>query len=234
MSELRDQARRYVGRAAVPVRRRYYGTGDGAAVVRRLPGRLRRILELDDPSAVHTRKIEIGPGNFALPGYLHVDVWPWSPHLEAVAPAWDLPFADGWAEEIRSVHSLEHVEPPRLAETLTEWRRVLQPGGKLHVSVPNGPAIMRSYLSAEGGEKWPLMGSLLGMYCNPAVREPTELTRRSDHQIVFDAQLLHAALEQAGFVDIVDRTTESDDRHSVGWRPMVDYYSLIMEARRPT
>ena len=48
---------------------------------------------------------------------------------------------------------------------------------------------------ARSSEKWPIMGSILGMYCSPDVRDPRGLELRSDHQLIFDAPLLQWALE---------------------------------------
>jgi hypothetical protein len=201
----RQWARRLASRATVPVRRRRYLRGG-------------------------PRRLEVGSGDHPTEGCFHVDIYPWAPHLEAIAPMWKLPLPDNWAVELRATHSLEHVEPPRLVETLLEWRRVLAPGGFVQVSVPNGPAIMAAFTRAPLEDKWPLMGSLLGMYCNPESRAPESLRLRSDHQLVFDRDVLAWALTTAGFSDIEDLTEGADDRHSVAWRPLVDRYSLIMRA----
>lgn len=175
-------------------------------------------------------RVEVGSGAHPTPGYFHVDVSWQARHLEAVAPMWDLPLPDDCAAEVRAIHALEHVEPRFLLDTLAEWRRVLIRGGVVHISVPNGPAISDALRTASVPDKWPLIGSLLGMYCNPQSRAPEELVARSDHQIVFDQDLLTWALSEAGFTEIVDRTDEEDDRHSVAWRALVDRYSLIMSA----
>jgi predicted SAM-dependent methyltransferase len=218
-----------INRASVPLRRRFYVQGKPFG--RQLPAPARRILGLDDPSAVGSRKLEIGSGLHPTPGYIHVDIWTPSPHLEAVAQMWDLPFPADWATEIRAIHALEHVHPSRFVDTLREWRRVLKTRGLVHISVPNGPELMSAYLRSGTEEKWPIMGSILGMYCSPSLRDPRQLTVRSDHQLVLDFDVLAWALTQAGFSEIQDRTRETDDRHSVDWRPLVEFYSLIVEAR---
>jgi hypothetical protein len=175
-------------------------------------------------------RVEVGSGGFPTPGYFHIDV-SWSArHLEAIAPMWALPLPAGAAVEVRAIHALEHVEPRLLVPTLREWRRVLVPGGLVHVSVPNGPAIMAAFQAASVPDKWPLMGSILGMYCNAASRTPDALRLRSDHQIVFDRDMLAWALGEAGFRDIVDVTDQEDDRHSLAWRPVVARYSLVIRA----
>jgi SAM-dependent methyltransferase len=219
-------------RGLVRVRRRYYADGTGRRGVAKLPARLRRRLQLDDDSAVGSHRIEVGGGPYALPGHLHVDVDPRSGHLEAVAPAWSLPFPDAWAIEIVAIHALEHVPPPRLVDTLVEWRRVLRPGGRARVHVPNGPELMAALVDAPVERKWPIMGSILGMYCGPDLRDPRRLDVRSDHQLIFDLPLLRWAFEQAGFDDVQDLTETATDRHVEAWRGVVPHYSLVVEARR--
>jgi SAM-dependent methyltransferase len=222
-----------VQRATIGVRREYYLSGRGSALIERLPEGVRGPLGLADLSAVGSRRLEIGGGPHAQAGYLHVDIDPGAHHLEWVAPAWDLPLPDDWASEIVAVHALEHVEPARLVATLAEWRRVLAPGGLVRVHVPNGPALMKAFMERPVEEKWPIMGSLLGMYCGPEVRDPRGLQSRSDHQLVFDAPLLLWALQEGGFTAARDLTGEVEDRHSAGWSELVPDYSLIAEARKP-
>jgi SAM-dependent methyltransferase len=220
-------------RSTVPIRRHYYDGAGGRRLVGRLPVRARYALGLDDASAIGSRKVEIGPGLYPRQGYIHIDVFPYGRHSEAVAPMWELPLPTGWAEEILAVHSLEHAPPPRLLPTLIEWRRVLRPGGQVSISVPNGPAIMDAYCRAPITQKWPLMGSLLGMYCSPSITSAAELTMPSDHQIVFDWDLLRWALDSAGFEDVTDVTGRTADRHTEAWGGMVRHYSLAASARSP-
>jgi predicted SAM-dependent methyltransferase len=224
---------RAVQRVTVPVRRRYYLSGEHRRLVGLLPAGIRRAVGLDDVSAIGSTRLEIGGGPHAQRGFLHVDIDPGAHHLEWVAPAWNLPLPDGWASEIVAVHALEHVEPVRLVETLAEWRRVLTGGGRVQVHVPNGPALMQAFTERAVPEKWPIMGSILGMYCSPEVREPGGLRHRSDHQLIFDLELLRWALESAGFGAVRDLTGVAEDRHTDPWRELVPSYSLIVEARNP-
>lgn len=159
-----------------------------------------------------------------------MDISPWEAHLEAVGPMWDLPFPDNWATHILAIQALEHVHPSRLEDTLREWHRVLAPGGRVLVSVPNGPAIMDVFRTVPVPEKWPLAGSILGMYCSPDIRDPRQLTVRGDHQIVFDWELLEWALRTAGFCNVEDLSDEWQDRHSEAWSSVVKRYSLVAGA----
>jgi hypothetical protein len=65
------------------------------------------------------------------------------------------------------------------------------------------------------------------------MRTPEQIMMRGDHQILFDRDLLRESLEDAGFVDIRDRTDETDDMHTVAWMPLVPKLSMVFTARAP-
>jgi hypothetical protein len=226
------RVRRLVHALARPLRAAYYG-GRRTSLVDALPDPLKRYLGLDDPTAIGSRKIEIGSGPRPQRGYIHVDVARFDEHLEHVAPAWKLPFPEDWADEIVAIHSLEHIHPSMLGETLAEWLRVLRPGGRIQVHVPNNAELMERYRSADVEAKWALNGAILGMACGPEVRDPRQLSHASQHQILFDDELMSSALEHAGYASIRDLTPEVDDFHTDAWRDHVVKYSLVFEAEKP-
>jgi SAM-dependent methyltransferase len=230
---LKSAARYLAHRPAMALRRRYYVDGTLPSVVGRLPAAILLRLGLADDVARSHRRIEIGGGPFPRAGYVHVDADPNARHLEAQAFAWDLPFPDNWADEILSIHTLEHVHPRLLQRTLREWHRVLAGGGAVRVHVPNSPALMEAYLAAEDdSRRWMLSGALLGMYGSPAIRGPDDIPSDADHQILFDRPLLFAALQEAGFVDLEDLTEIVSDRHTDGWKEVVDRCSIVAHARK--
>lgn len=222
----------WLHRAGTPIRRRYYQDSWGRAAATALSANWQRRLGLDDEAGVGSRRLEIGSGDRPQRGYIHIDQDPWAWHVEVVASAWRLPFPDDWAEEIVAVHSLEHVHPRLLLPTLGEWHRVLRPGGRLRVHVPNAPRIMQRFMEAPRDAKWALMGALLGMYCGPDSATPGHLAWPSDHQILFDTELLRWAVETAGYSDAVDVTSELADTHTEAWKDLVSDFSLIFEAKK--
>ena len=224
------RARRGLNRWSIPLRRWYYVRGGHRKFPAGIREHLGSILGLDDESAIGSRRIEIGPGPHPTPGFVHMDIDPYGPHLEAIGVMWRLPFRSDWATEIRAIHALEHVHPSQLVDTLLEWHRVLQAGGKVLISVPNAPAIMRAFERVPVPEKWPLLGSILGMYCDAGIRSAGALTVRSDHQIVFDWPLLEWALQAAGFGAIENLSDRWTDRHSRAWSLVVPRYSLVATA----
>jgi SAM-dependent methyltransferase len=214
---------------AIWIRRRFYV--ERAEPIPRAVARLRRLID-DDPAAVGSRRIKIGGGWYPTPGYIHVDSDLSACHLEYRAQAWELPFPDNWAEELTAIHVLEHILPSKQGQTLAEWHRVLQPGGRLRVHVPNAPAIMRAYLESDRLTRWRMSGALLGQYCGPELSGPESLNVRSDHQVLFDSDMLGASLLAAGFVHPVDTTLDARDRHSARWQEVVPNFSLAFTAQK--
>lgn len=219
-----------VHRLTIPMRCRYYCGSGNPSVVPRLPTVVRRKLGLNDRSAVGSRKIEIGGGTFPQQGYIHVDVDRRARHLEVFTPAWNLPFPDRWATEVLAIHSLEHVHPRMLLPTLREWHRVLAPDGRVRIHVPNTEELVSSFLHSPVAGKWRTMGAVLGMYCHPGVSAPEDLEVPSDHQMMFDWELISWSLASTGFHDIVNLTTEVRDKHTEDWCEVVPHFSLIAEA----
>jgi SAM-dependent methyltransferase len=212
--------------------RRQVYVGRFARIADRMPQDLRVRLGWDDSAAIGSRRIEIGSGSRPQPGFLHVDTNARAPHVEVVAAAWRLPFESDWADEILAIHVLEHVHPRLLARTLSEWHRVLAPGGSLRVHVPDSAALMRAYLAATGDQKWTLVAALLGMYANPSVRAPEQIESDVDHRILFDREMLTNALRSAGFANVQDLTASVDDIHTTTWKPVVDRISLVFQAEK--
>lgn len=55
----------------------------------------------------------------------------------AVADLTNLPYSDNFFEQVFLIETLEHIKPEQIPEMLTELRRVLQPGGRLIITVPS-------------------------------------------------------------------------------------------------
>lgn len=81
-----------------------------------------------------------------------------------------LPYADHSVDELRAIDVLEHLPEQDYPDALAEWARVLKPGGRLIVRVPNmyalcvqiaaradqtSGAIESLIRNVYGGHKWP-------------------------------------------------------------------------------
>lgn len=91
-------------------------------------------------------KLNIGAGGYGLPGFTSVD-------RKSGREAFPLTEADDSVEEIYASHVLEHFPSCQVAKVLTEWVRVLKPGGNLRVAVPDFEAICKSLISAPQSDR---------------------------------------------------------------------------------
>lgn len=119
------------------------------------------------------------------------------PEVDFVGDAADLSeFADNSIAEIYASHILEHFHyglNNELCRALSEWCRVLQPGGRLMVSVPNLQVLCWLYLNPmlEPLERHHLMRIIFGGHVN----------QYDVHRVGFDPDLLALYLQEVGFSD---------------------------------
>jgi len=201
-----------------------------------VPAPVRRRFRLDPPPPGQ-RRVEIGAGFSPRPGYVHVDVVPFTDDIDLVASGDRLPLPAGWADELLSVHMIEHVPPPRLVATLRHWHDVLTPGGRLTIHTPNGAALGAALVEAGRGAApsyWPAMSAVFGYGRHPAETSgPEGLRGAPDHKLVLTLPWLQALLEEAGFVEVRDVSgTDEHCHHTRDWKPYVDGLCLEVTARR--
>ncbi len=170
-------------------------------------------------------KLEIGCGWHPMPGYdLHVDRVNF-PHVEVVADARQLPFADETFAAILSIHCLEHLEYLDLTATLAEWKRVLTRDGVIEVHVPHAENACRAYLhTRDPARRREICRVLLG----DANLPPAE--RGSRHLAMLDPLLMEHFAAQAGLQ--VVWMGEAEDRHAV-WNSLIPGAGLCVLLCRP-
>lgn len=101
-------------------------------------------------------KLDIGSGGKAASylgaGWLGVD--PYVEDADIKAPMWQLPFDDNSIDEIFTSHALEHIAKAEIIPTLKEWYRVLKPGGKVTIRVPDLEWCVRHWLQHQNDTGW--------------------------------------------------------------------------------
>jgi SAM-dependent methyltransferase len=98
-------------------------------------------------------------------------------------------FPDNYFDYIRSNHSLEHIYNPN--QTISEIHRILRPGGKVHVGVPN----INSFNAKIFGEYWWYLGAPVHTF-NYSVKTLTEIMEKHD----FAADRIHYNSNRAGII----------------------------------
>ncbi|OHA25794.1 MAG: hypothetical protein A3D52_01615 [Candidatus Taylorbacteria bacterium RIFCSPHIGHO2_02_FULL_44_36] len=106
--------------------------------------------------------VHIGCGNQNSPGWTNVDTIP-LPHIHFVSRAERLPmFPSNTADLIYACHILEHISYLKYHGVLSEWYRVLKPGGTLRISLPDFDKLIAIYKSGKGDNLELTMPPLMG------------------------------------------------------------------------
>lgn len=172
-------------------------------------------------------RVNFGCGRRVLDGWFNVDavLSPKAPRapelLHAVTFTPDgkvanpLPLADGCADELLAAHVIEHVFAWEAPALLTEWKRLLKPGGRLVLELPNLEAAARNLLEGRTDQWcwWPFYG-------DPSHRDPWMC-----HKWGFTPKTILALVTAVGFDGA---TIKAPQTH--GPRPDRD---MRVEARKP-
>lgn len=142
------------------------------------------------------RKLNIG-GEQAHPEWEIFNIQP-GEHVDHVGDAQDLScFADETFDEIYASHILEHFDfNGSLPAVLKHWYRVLKPGGKMYISVPNLEVLCRFFAMKDEftfKQRLMLMHMMFGGHSS----------NHDYHYTGFDFDILAHFLANAGFTRMI-------------------------------
>jgi predicted SAM-dependent methyltransferase len=170
-------------------------------------------------------KIYLGSRDYKPEGYLTVDIDP-SHEPDIVADVTDLrQIASGSVTELCASHILEHLPWPIAFKALGEWARVMAPGGRLRLAVPD--LGMLAGQIADGRNCWTAAALIFGV---GRLENPLEA-----HQFGYTEAMLRDMLRALGFGDFAWWKHDVHDA-SNGWMPAENNgriaISLNVEARK--
>jgi SAM-dependent methyltransferase len=140
-------------------------------------------------------------GDVYLKGWVNVDLHSSKADVKADAKA--LPFESNSFDYIETNHLIEHLEAFDAVPALSEWLRVLRPGGHVFISCPDIIACMSALRDSRGTpDLW--SGFLRAVY--------GESRPGYFHRYGYSTESLGAAMTEAGFVDVEVKT-------AIGYRP---------------
>jgi predicted SAM-dependent methyltransferase len=141
-------------------------------------------------------KLDICGGNTKIYGdFLNVDIMP-GPKTNIVADIRkSLPFKDGQVEEILSVATLEHLLIEQTNRLIMEFYRILEPGGKLTIAVPDLKKICQAYIDHTASH------TMIIKYIYGELFENSPFEFQC-HKSIYDYGMMFWMLNRAGFVGI--------------------------------
>ena len=146
-------------------------------------------------SLIKPRKLHIG-GKVKTPGWEVLNAVP-GPYVDHLGNAKDLSqFADNTFTDIYASHVVEHLDyVNELVATLKEWNRVLVPGGKIYISVPDMEVLAELFLAKDKltlEERLHVMRMMFGGHVD----------QYDYHLVGLNYDFLTMYLKRAGFINI--------------------------------
>lgn len=143
--------------------------------------------------------VNLGCGMSNHPEFINVDGYP-HPHVHFVHRIDRLPmFTERSVDLIYASHCLEHFKYREIYRVLSEWVRVLKPGGLLRLSVPDFDKLVVIY--RETGNPDDIVEQIMGGQDN----------RYNFHYVLFNKKNLKNYLAQVGCIDIQEWVPGSND-----------------------
>ena len=170
-------------------------------------------------------RLNLGCGDKILPGYVNVDVVQSRAGMrpDVICDLHDLaPFPDAAADEILSVHVVEHFWRWEIRDVLREWVRVLKPGGRMIVECPNIASACETFLQdpvRNAREDRDGQRTMWVFYGDPQWKDPLMI-----HRWGYTPESLKALLAEAGLADVRQepaqfKLREPRDMRVVGVKP---------------
>jgi predicted SAM-dependent methyltransferase len=198
-----------------------------------LPNRRRTIRRL---RKLRGLRVHLGCGKRILPNWLNVDGLP-APGVDLL---WDLryplPLETNSVAAIFSEHVLEHLYKGEGIALLQECYRILEPGGRMRIGVPDAELYLRAYSS--GDPTFFKQTEYLGGG-GDRLEHPIEVVNRmfrmyGHHQYAWDFTHLASELSQIGFQEISRCSSgESGSQDLCLDDPAHSFETLYVEMRKP-
>jgi SAM-dependent methyltransferase len=211
---------------------------DAASVEKRIAQAQRRVSREHSPygvglqwaraigdTAARPLRLNLGCGDKILSGYVNVDVVQARAGMrpDVICDLHDLvPFDDASADEILSVHVVEHFWRWEIRDVLREWVRVLKPGGRMIVECPNIASACATFLedpvqnarADQAGQR-----TMWVFYGDPQWKDPLMI-----HRWGYTPESLKALLVEAGLTEVRQepahfKLREPRDMRVVGVKP---------------
>lgn len=138
----------------------------------------------------NVRYLNLGCGDAIFPKpWENLDIRPLE-GVDHIGEIYPLEFEDNTFDIVYASHLLEHFKRVDTQKIVSEWVRVVKPGGLLRISVPSLPNLIKIY--EDTGDIEQVMGPLMG----------GQTYDQNFHYMAFDKENLTSIMEEAGLIAI--------------------------------
>jgi len=131
-------------------------------------------------------RLNLGAGKQVLEGWVSVDLTG-EPDIRCDVRKLVLP--NGYADELQAIHVFEHFHRWEALDVLVEWHRVLKPGGRLSIEVPD---LLKCCANILGGSSD--RAGIWGLFGDPQYGDPIMV-----HKWAYTPAELAGLMREAGF-----------------------------------
>jgi len=143
-------------------------------------------------------KLNLGAGGIEYDDYLSVDLYDKRAHISMDISKLD--FDPNSVSEILASHVFEHLNPYHVWDTLSSWYKILKPGGKLIMEMPNIEELCRRFATATKAERYGILNAVYGSVNTTDVGGPDQIT--SPHLFGWWPEAIWDHLVGVGFTDV--------------------------------
>lgn len=190
-------------------------------------------------NAYRGKFVQIGCGKEYIPEMVNVEA-----NFQRKRDIWldvtlGLPFADNSVKGLYASHILEHLTFEKNRSVMKEFMRVLEPGGRIRILVPDLEYAINAYVAKDAAKfpDWPDHFKSFGGKFNNFTLVANQ------HFVLFDFSLMEEFLTEAGFTHVERKPKATSDyfqpvhmqyEPQTSWGPLLQAdLSLIVEARKP-
>lgn len=138
--------------------------------------------------------LHLGCGSKHFDGYINVDLWI-TDATDVICDITRLPWPDNSISLIESYHVIEHISHRKVKDALSDWFRVLNPGGRMVIEVPHFDKAINEYL--QGNEE-----RLINIF-------GWQRTYGDIHLYGYNPARLIRLLEEVGFMECIEAVPQS-------------------------
>ncbi len=146
-------------------------------------------------------KLHVGCGKIYKEGFINIDAYD-STVADKIMPANDLSFSSNSIDEIESIQLIEHLGFFNAIYALSEWFRVLKPGGYLLIETPNLEVSFKKFINGGLETKKNIITWVYGVESKGML-----------HKLCFPEDLLEELLKKIGFIEIEKTYIEIEKDH---------------------